>query len=184
MNKIFIVKIKIVDVYNKTNLSFLKIENSGIDAIKNQNKYYANSVFKKQKYYTIRNNNSISKNYFNFITFFKKAIGFSSIEEFSNPNQKKIEKVISMHKKECFNKSLKILKEIETSIIYRNYNYGHIIASGFAKKFYGFCLDSTKVGIFIDNIDISKNLIKIIIVSSNSSLAHEFSNIFFKMILQ
>ena len=107
-----------------------------------------------------------------------RAAGVSNAK-FENETTGRFEKEFALGKKDCFDKTLVILKELKARVTRKNYKKGHIIAFDFAKNF-DYCLDSTEVGIFIEELE--ENKIKVSVVCNNSLLAKNFSNKYFEML--
>jgi hypothetical protein len=114
-----------------------------------------------------------------FLNYWERFLGIS-IEKFKNEETGRFSKIITASKKECFNKSLEILKTFKARVTHKNFKKGYITAFDFSKSFHDYCLDSTEVCIFIAEIESDK--INVEVVSNNSLLANEFSVKLFHML--
>jgi hypothetical protein len=102
-----------------------------------------------------------------------------SINKFKTEQVEKASKIFEMSKKDCFRKSLIVIKDLEAKVAHKNFGKGYIVAFSFTKSF-SYCLASTEVVIFISNF--GGNSIKVEIISGNSLLAKELSIRFFEML--
>jgi hypothetical protein len=107
-----------------------------------------------------------------FLNYWERFLGIS-LEKFKNEEPGRFSRIITVSKKECFNKSLEILKTFEARVTRKSLKKGYITAFDFSKSFHGYCLDSTEVCIFITEIENGE--INVEVVSNNSLLANEFS---------
>ncbi|MDR3113101.1 MAG: hypothetical protein LBU09_01860 [Endomicrobium sp.] len=107
--------------------------------------------------------------------------GEFALKEFASgelsPGESSHEK-FALSKKKCFDKSLAILKELRARVTHKSYKKGYIIAFDFS-KYFDYCLDSTEVGIFIEELE---DKIKISVICNNSLLAKNFSDKYFEML--
>ncbi|MDR3256039.1 MAG: autotransporter outer membrane beta-barrel domain-containing protein [Endomicrobium sp.] len=115
---------------------------------------------------------------FAFLNCLEQFIGFS-IEKFENEKIGRFNEVFAMSKKDCFNKSLNIIKNLKARVVHKSFKRGCIVAFDFAKSF-DYCLDSTEAAVFITEMGI--NDIKVEIISNNSLLAKMLSVKFFEML--
>ncbi|MDR0956732.1 MAG: hypothetical protein LBL77_02585 [Endomicrobium sp.] len=118
---------------------------------------------------------------FDFVDYFERFIGFS-IKKFKNEKKGYFDETFDMSTRECFNRTLEIIRIFGARVTHKNLKEGYIIAFDFSKSFNDYCLDSTEVGIFIK--DIGNDKIKVEVISNNNVLAKEFSNKFFEMLLR
>ncbi|MDR3275308.1 MAG: hypothetical protein LBS81_05010 [Endomicrobium sp.] len=107
-----------------------------------------------------------------------RVLGFS-VTKFENEKVGRFIKIFTMQKRDCFNKSLNIIKDLKARITHKNFNKGYIVAFDFSKSF-NYCLDSTEAAVFITKIDNSN--VKVEVVSNNSLLARMLSVKFFEML--
>jgi hypothetical protein len=104
-----------------------------------------------------------------------------STEKFEKEETGQFEKIFNMSQKACFEKSLKIIKDLRARVVNKSLKKGYIVAFDFPKSF-DCCLDSTEVCIFIANK--GRDKVKVKVVSNNSSLAKDVSTKFFEMLGQ
>ncbi|MDR0820251.1 MAG: autotransporter outer membrane beta-barrel domain-containing protein [Endomicrobium sp.] len=102
-----------------------------------------------------------------------------STEKFEKEETGRFEEIFNMSQKICFEKSLKIIKELRARVVNKSLKKGYIVAFDFPKSF-DCCLDSTEVGIFITNEGHDK--VKVKVISNSSSLAKDVSIKFFEML--
>jgi hypothetical protein len=114
------------------------------------------------------------------LSYWRRFLGVS-VDKFKTEKIEKFSKVIAISKKECFNKTFKIIKILKARITHKNLKKGYLTAFDFAKSFRGCCLDSTEICIFIAETETKD--VKVDIVSNNKLLASEFSVKFFRMLL-
>jgi hypothetical protein len=127
---------------------------------------------------------SASENFKDFSFVFsriKRFLGYST-EKFYSKKTKRFSKNFKMSKKDCFGKTLEIIKKLETRVTHKSFDKGYIIAFNFAKSFEDCCLDSTEVGIFITEKS-SENII-VEVCSGNNILGGKFSVKFFEMLIE
>jgi hypothetical protein len=135
-----------------------------------------------QKYIGLREGFTVrAKVSFAFLNYLDSFLG-TSIEKFEKEKTGRFGKVFTMSQKDCFNKSLKIIKELRARVTRKSLKKGYIIAFDFSKSFLDYCLDSTEAGIFI--ADEGSNKVKVEVISNNSLLAKDFSVKFFEMLEQ
>jgi hypothetical protein len=65
-----------------------------------------------------------------------------SIEKFENEKVGRFSEIFTMSKKDCFNRSLNIIKSLKARVTHKNFKRGYIVAFDFSKSF-DYCLDST-----------------------------------------
>jgi hypothetical protein len=121
-----------------------------------------------------------------------RVAGFS-IAKFENEKNGRFEKEFALEefslgefsrkefacgKKEWFEKSLAILKKLRARVTHKSYKKGYIIAFDLSKSF-DYCLDSTEVGIFLEELE---DKIKVSIICNNSLLAKNFADKYFEML--
>ena len=99
-----------------------------------------------------------------------------SIAKFENEKNGRFEKEFTLGKKEWFDKSIAILKELRARVTHKSYKKGYIIAFDLS-KYFDYCLDSTEAGIFIEELE---DKIKVSIICNNSLLAKNFSDKYFE----
>ncbi|MDR2644553.1 MAG: hypothetical protein LBB44_01010 [Endomicrobium sp.] len=109
----------------------------------------------------------------------KRFLGYST-EKFHSEKTKRFNKNFKMSKKDCFDKTLEIIKKLKARVTHKSFDKGYIIAFDFAKSFKDCCLDSTEAGVFITETD-SKN-VTVEVCSDNSVLGEKFSVKFFEML--
>jgi hypothetical protein len=107
-----------------------------------------------------------------------RAFGVS-ISKFKTEHVEKFSKIFKMSKKDCFEKSLNVIKNLEGRVTHKNFRIGYVVAFGFAKSF-SYCLDSTEVAVFISEVD--KYSVKVELVSESRLLGSEMSVKFFEML--
>ncbi|MDR3330897.1 MAG: hypothetical protein LBS47_01465 [Endomicrobium sp.] len=137
--------------------------------------------YNMKKYFeSYKNCDMISKVPCVFSNYFDRFLGFS-VKKFEErkTNEEKFIKVFKISKKECFNKSLDIIKEFQAKVTHKSFKKGYIVAFGFTKTFSGLCLDSTEICVFIT--EICNDNVKVEIISCNNLLASKFSVGFFNM---
>jgi hypothetical protein len=105
-----------------------------------------------------------------------KVAGVSNAK-FEKETVGRFEKEFGISKKECFDKSAVILKELHARITRKNYKKGYIVVFDLS-KYFDYCLDSTEAGIFIE--ETGENKIKVSVVCNNSLLAKNFSDKYFE----
>jgi hypothetical protein len=110
-----------------------------------------------------------------------RFLGYS-IEKFNSDKIKRSNKNFSMSKKDCFDKTIKILKELKTRITHKNFKKGYIIAFDFGKSFEDCCLDSTEAAVFIT--EINSGTVNVEVCSDNSILGTTFAAKFFEMLIE
>jgi hypothetical protein len=103
-------------------------------------------------------------------------LGFS-IEKFKSEKTGRFDEVFAMSKQDCFNKSLKVINDLKSEVVHKNFKNGYIIALNFSNSF-DCCLDSTDAGIFMT--EITTGGVKVEVISNNSLLAKKLSVEFFK----
>jgi hypothetical protein len=101
-----------------------------------------------------------------------------SIAKFENEQNGRYEKEFAFSKKECFDKSLAVLKELRARVTHKSYKKGYIVAFDLS-KYFDYCLDSTEAGIFIEELE---GKIKVSVICNNSLLAKNFSEKYFEML--
>jgi len=111
----------------------------------------------------------------------ERFLGYST-EKFYSEKTKRFSKNFKMSKKDCFGKSLEIIKKLGARVTHKSFDKGYIIAFDFAKSFEDCCLDSTEAGIFITETN-SEN-ITVEVCSDNSILGEKFSVKFFEMLIE
>jgi hypothetical protein len=109
-----------------------------------------------------------------------RFLGYS-IEKFYSDKIKKFSKNFEMSKKDCFDKTLKIIKKLRSRVTHKNFKKGYIISFDYAKSFEDCCLDSTEVGIFITETNTDNVTVEV--CSNNSILGEKFSVKFFEMLV-
>ncbi|MDR1474468.1 MAG: hypothetical protein LBS38_02095 [Endomicrobium sp.] len=110
-----------------------------------------------------------------------RFLGYS-IEKFNSDKIKRFSKSFSMSKKNCFDKTIEILKELKTRITHKNFKKGYIIAFDFGKSFENCCLDSTEAAVFIT--EINSDTVNVEVCSDNSVLGGTFATKFFEMLVE
>ena len=108
----------------------------------------------------------------------KRFAGIST-QKFDNEEKGRFSQDFELSKKEAFNKSLSVLKQLRARVTYKSYKKGLITAFDFAKTF-DYCLDSTEAALLIE--EIGGNSVKITVICNNSLLARHLSEKFFEMI--
>jgi hypothetical protein len=108
-----------------------------------------------------------------------RFLGYS-IEKFCLDKIKRFSKNFEISKKDCFDKTLGIIKKLRARVTHKNFKKGYIIAFDFAKSFEDCCLDSTEVGIFITETNADNVTVEV--CSNNSILGKKFSIKFFEML--
>jgi hypothetical protein len=111
----------------------------------------------------------------------ERFLGYST-EKFYSEKTKRFSKNFKMSKKDCFGKTLEIIKKLGTRVTHKSFDKGYIIAFNFAKSFEDCCLDSTEAGIFITETN-SEN-ITVEVCSDNNILGEKFSVKFFEMLIE
>jgi hypothetical protein len=111
----------------------------------------------------------------------ERFLGYST-EKFYSEKTKRFSRNFKMPKKDCFSKSLEIIKKMGARVTHKSFDKGYIIAFNFVKSFEDCCLDSTESGIFITEIN-SEN-ITVEICSDNNILGEKFSVKFFGMLIE
>jgi hypothetical protein len=111
----------------------------------------------------------------------KRFLGYST-EKFYSEKTKRFSKNFKMSKKDCFGKTLEIIKKLGARVTHKSFDKGYIIAFNFAKNFEDCCLDSTEAGIFITETN-SEN-ITVEVCSDNNILGEKFSVKFFEMLIE
>jgi hypothetical protein len=101
-----------------------------------------------------------------------------SITKFENEKNGRYEREFALSKKECFDRSLVILKELRARVTHKSYKKGYIVAFDLS-KYFDYCLDSTEAGIFIEELE---DKIKVSVICNNSLLAKNFSDKYFEML--
>jgi hypothetical protein len=103
-------------------------------------------------------------------------LGFS-VTKFENEKVGRFIKIFAMQKRDCFDKSLNIVRDLKARVTHKNFNKGYIVAFDFSKSF-NYCLDSTEAAVFITKIDDFN--VRVEVVSNNSLLAQMLSVKFFE----
>jgi hypothetical protein len=109
-----------------------------------------------------------------------RFLGYS-VEKFYLDKTKRFSKKFEMSKKDCFDKTLEIIKKLRARVTHKNFEKGYIIAFDFAKSFEACCLDSTEAGVFIT--ETNPNNVTVEVCSNNSVLGERFSIKFFEMLI-
>ena len=110
-----------------------------------------------------------------------RFLGYST-EKFYSEKTKRFSKNFEMSKKDCFGKTLEIIKKLRARVTHKNFGKGYIIAFNFAKSSEDCCLDSTEVGIFI--METNSENITVEVCSDNNILGEKFSVKFFEMLVE
>ncbi|MDR1663207.1 MAG: hypothetical protein LBR59_02250 [Endomicrobium sp.] len=111
----------------------------------------------------------------------ERFLGYS-IEKFYSEKTKRFSKNFKMSKKDCFDKSLEIIKKLGARVTHKSFDKGYIVAFGFSKGFKNCCLDSTETGVFVTEIN-SEN-VTVEACSDNNILGEKFSVKFFEMLVE
>jgi hypothetical protein len=111
----------------------------------------------------------------------EKFLGYSP-KKFYSEKTKRFSKNFKMSKKNCFDKTLEIIKKLKARVIHKSFDKGYMIAFNFARSFENCCLNSTETGIFI--MEISPESIIVEVCSDNSILGKKFSVKFFEMLTE
>ncbi|WP_374133501.1 hypothetical protein [Candidatus Endomicrobiellum pyrsonymphae] len=117
---------------------------------------------------------------FAFFNYANRCLGYSLEKFYDKENTRRFNQMFNMSKKECFDKSLDIIKKLEWRVTHKSFRKGYIVAFDLSKSFKYLCLDSTEVCIFITETE-SGN-VNVEVVSTNSFLAQAVSVEFFKML--
>lgn len=119
---------------------------------------------------------------FSFATnYLNRFLGYSLEKFYDKENTRRFDQTFNMSKKECFDKSLDIVKELKARITHKSFRKSYITVFDLSKRFKD-CLDSTEVCIFIT--EAKSGNVNIEVVSTNIFLAQAFSVEFFKMLGQ
>jgi len=110
----------------------------------------------------------------------KRFLGYS-IEKFYSDKTKRFIKNFEMSKKDCFDKTLEIIKKLRARVTRKNFEKGYAIAFDFAKSFEDCCLDSTEAGVFITETNAENATVEV--CSDNNILGEKFSVKFFEMLI-
>jgi hypothetical protein len=111
----------------------------------------------------------------------ERFLGYSN-EKFYSEKIKRFSKNFKMSKKDCFGRTLEIIKKLGARVTRKSFDKGYIIAFDFAKSFEDCCLDSTETGIFIT--ETSSENITVEVCSDNNILAKKFSVKFFEILIE
>jgi hypothetical protein len=111
----------------------------------------------------------------------ERLLGYST-EKFYSEKTKRFSKNLKMSKKDCFDKTLEVIKKFGARVTHKSFGKGYIIAFNFAKSFEDCCLDSTEAGIFITEVN-SENIV-VEVCSDNNILGEKFSVNFFEMLIE
>jgi len=106
-----------------------------------------------------------------------RIAGFS-MQKFENEKNGRYEQSFEMTKKEGFDKTLKIITDLNARVTHKSFSGGYIVAFDFSKSF-DYCLDSTEAAFFIE--EVPGGLIKTTVVSNNSLLARILSEKYFTL---
>jgi hypothetical protein len=107
-----------------------------------------------------------------------RAFGIS-ISKFKTERVEKFSEIFKMSKKDCFEKTLNVIKSLEGRITHKSFRMGYVVAFGFAKSF-NYCLNSTEVAVFIS--EVGKYGVKVELISDSRLLGSEMSVKFFEML--
>lgn len=103
--------------------------------------------------------------------------GFST-QKFKNEKTGRFDSEFELSKRAAFDKTLEILEELRARVTHKSFRKGYITAFDFSKSF-DYCLDSTEIGFFIEELE--ENRIRIEVVCNNSILARNVSVRFFEL---
>jgi hypothetical protein len=119
---------------------------------------------------------------FAFFNYVNRCLGYSLEKFYDKENTGRFNQMFNMSKKECFDKSLDIIKKLKERVTHKSFRKGYIVAFDLSKSFKYLCLDSTEVCIFITEAE--SGSVNVEVVSTNSFLAQAVSVEFFKMLGQ
>ncbi len=109
-----------------------------------------------------------------------RIAGYST-QKFENEKAGRFEQTFDTSKNLAFNDTLAVIKELRARVTHKNLKKGFVIAFDFSKSF-DYCLDSTEVGFFIE--ELNENSVKITVISNNSLLARNVSYKYFELLTQ
>jgi len=112
---------------------------------------------------------------------YPKRIAGYSIQKFENEEAGRFEKSFEISKKQCYDSTLKIIKELRARVTHKSFNRGFIVAFDFSKSF-DYCLDSTEAAFFIK--ETGDKSVTVTVICNNSMLAKLLSDKFFEMLSQ